>query len=155
MFGKKQNWLRVDIASMTSSYLWKSYFEASRLTSPRSGERKLRWQCKACIFINILALISCYAFSALSTSSAVDNFSAPRLPRKFWTRYMNASRGDDPLGFGFVLNTSSNISSWISRPTKTPSLMLASLFWKINIFLKCWNALVFLPSHWSCPILHN
>lgn len=153
MFGKKQNWLRVDIASMTTSYLWKPYFEASKLTSTRFGERKLR--CKVCIFINILALISCYAFSALSTSSAVDNFSAPWLPRKFWTCYMNSSGGDDPLGFGFVLNTSSNISSRISRPTKTPSLMLASLFWKINVFLKCWNASVFLPSHWSYPILHN
>lgn len=51
----------------------------------------------------------------------------------------------DSVGFSSLLNSWSSISSFI----------LASLFWRPNLFHKCWKALLFLSRHPSCPILET
>lgn len=53
--------------------------------------------------------------------------------------------------FSFLLKSLSNISSQISEPTKTPSLISVSIFLRPKLFFKCWNSLLFLSIYPSCP----
>lgn len=106
------------------------------LMSLKFRGKKSRWDCKKCIFSDIVTLISRYAFNILSTRS--KGSSAPWLPRKLWTACTNAYvPWLSWLQFPFALSVKHQVPDF--RTIKN-TFILTWLFSRLNFFLKCWNS---------------